>query len=77
MTFYHHTDVAKLGTVTADIHDLDPRLLKKQRGSDGSMYYIMDFDIEMRCLAAQLEFTPVFIHEEGRERFRPAVVSYD
>ena len=58
----------------ADIHSIDPLLLKKKEGADGQKYYVMDFDIEMRCSAAKLEFTPIYCHGlNGKIRFPPAV----
>lgn len=60
--------------VTADIHSIDPYLLKKERGGDGEKYYVMDFDIEMRCCVAKLEFTPIYCYGmDGRMRFEPAI----
>ena len=60
--------------VTADIHSIDPDLLKQEEGADNQMYYVMDFDIEMRCSAAKLEFTPIYCHgDNGKIRFAPAV----
>ena len=66
-------DVEKLGTVTAEIHSIDRDLLKKERGGNGEFYYVMDFDIEMRCSAAKLEFTPVYLYGLDKQmRFEPA-----
>lgn len=63
-----------MGIVTADIHSIDPALLKKELGGNGKGYYIMDFDIEMRCFAARLEFTPIYCYGlDGQMRFEPAV----
>ena len=66
------TDVQKLGTVIANISDVDPVLFKIERGKDGHDHYVLDFDIEMRCLTSKIEFTPIY----GRKRFPPAQMNY-
>lgn len=71
-------EVEKLGTVTADIHSIDQGLLKKERGGNGETHYIMDFDVEMRCFAARLEFMPIYLYGlNGQMRFEPAAVKLE
>lgn len=71
-------DVEKLGVVTADIHSIDRNLLKKEPGGDGKEYYVMDFDIEMRCFAAKMEFTPIYCYGLDKQmRFEPAAFEYE
>ena len=49
----------------------------KQQGPDGREYYVMDFDIEMKCFAARIKFTPVYRYEpDGLWRFEPARMNF-
>lgn len=71
-------DVEKLGVVTAGIHSIDRSLLKKERGGDGKEYHVRDFDIEMRCFAAKMEFSPVCCYGADKQmRFEPAAFKYE
>lgn len=70
--------VVKLGSVTADIRDIDAGLLKQETGNDGQRYYVLNFDIEMKCFAAKIEFTPVLLYEwGGMKRYPPMKIRYD
>ena len=50
---HNTTGVAELGSVMADIDDV---VLDVRDGANGRKYYVVDFDIEMTCLAAKTVF---------------------
>ena len=62
-------DVLELATLTADISGAD---LERRWGDDNREYYVVDFDIEMKCFAAKIEFTPVY----RGTKFKPAKIDF-
>jgi hypothetical protein len=58
--------VNKLVKLTADLGAIDTKDLPTQPGTDGSLYYKVDFDIEMVRNSASM--TWILVHGKGNKR---------
>ncbi|PGH17827.1 hypothetical protein AJ80_04650 [Polytolypa hystricis UAMH7299] len=53
-------DASKFVEVTANLGTIPESRINRERGTDGSEYYQVDFDIEVTCYRERIEFTLVY-----------------